>query len=58
LRYRRGLDLAAADLFFQGGIHHFNVFIFLLFFVSISTFVFSFVLPYALQIGFGERRPD
>jgi len=54
LRYERGLDLAAVHIFRHCGVHHFNVFLFLLFFV----FVIIFIMPYALKIGFGDRRPD
>jgi hypothetical protein len=54
LRYGRGLDLAVVHIFRHGGVHHFNVFLILLFFV----FDIIFIIPYALKIGFGDRRPD
>jgi hypothetical protein len=44
LRNERGLDLAAVHIFRHGGVHHFNVFLFVLFFV----FVIICIMPYTL----------
>jgi len=48
LGYGRAVDFAPA----LGGIHHFDIVLSLLFFVSSSSFV------YVLQIEFGEGSPD
>jgi hypothetical protein len=52
LGYGRDLELAAAVLPRHGRIHHFDIFVFLLF------FVFVFVFSYVFQIEVGERSPD
>jgi hypothetical protein len=46
------MDLATAVLSRYGGIHHFNIVLFLLFFIPI------FVLPCAPRKEFGDWRPD
>jgi hypothetical protein len=51
LVYGRDVDFAPV-LSRDGGIHHFDIVLSLIFFVSSSSFV------HVLQIKFGERCPD